>query len=219
MWAWEQVKCLSKCAFEPVPYFKCNCLPFLTTGNKSNKNFHSLHRRCVHLQKWNCCIEIRRSVLSLASMAHTTSVYYRDRLGFEPETEGRRQYSQQQTTQTKSQYMSSTAVASSTTAYSSSHIGNGNGNGSALGEESSYQQHHHSRHQKSITDGSTHGSAHGRSAPAGAPPGSAASQGMYEENLNKFKGGFLNLTFLAYKIRMKFSSFWYRANKITLCFS
>ena len=45
-------------------------------------------------------------------MAHTTSGYYRDRLGFEPETENRRQYSQQHIAQTKTQYLSSsTAIA------------------------------------------------------------------------------------------------------------
>ena len=126
-------------------------------------------------------------------MAHTTSVYYRDRLGFEPETEGRRQYSQQQTTPTKTQYMSSTsAVASSSSRYSSSHIGNGSGNGGGNGsapyEESMSSHHiqHDQRHQKSITAGSGHGGGGGSGVPGGA-----ASQGMYEENLTKFKGRFL----------------------------
>ena len=136
-------------------------------------------------------------------MAHTTSGYYRDRLGFEPETENRRQYSQQHIAQTKTQYLSSsTAIATTSSRYSASV-----GNGSAPYEDLATTT-YNERQQRSITSGSVaghadghggghaggHGGGHGGSLSRGhdralAPaPGTPGSQGMYEENLTKFKG-------------------------------
>ena len=130
-------------------------------------------------------------------MAHTTRGYYSDRLGFEPEVEGRRQYTQQQTTQTKTQYLSSTtALATTSSSRYSSSVGNGN---NAPYEETTASAYHERQHQRSLTSGSGGRSASGGGGGVGVggdhhsgamvpAPGTPGSQGMYEENLTKFKG-------------------------------
>ena len=51
-------------------------------------------------------------------MAHTTNIYYRDRLGFEPEYEAHLQSSQQNTTVTKSIYTSGSSRSYQQSSYS-----------------------------------------------------------------------------------------------------
>ena len=91
-------------------------------------------------------------------MAHTTNIYYRDRLGFEPEYESQLQNSQQNTTVTKSTLYTSSGT---TRSYSSKSAAAYTSSSSTAAVEQ--QQHHH---QSS----------------------SNVSHGVYEENLTKFKG-------------------------------
>ena len=127
-------------------------------------------------------------------MAHTTSGYYRDRLGFEPEYESRLQQSssQQQTSVTKSTLYSSGLTAASSTSRQQSSTSQTT---KAAVHQASYQSsssNHYSssRDQQAITTGadSTIRSNHSTALDTTYQSGSGSSHGVYEENLTKFKG-------------------------------
>ena len=118
-------------------------------------------------------------------MAHTTNIYYRDRLGFEPEYESHLQAnSQHQTTVTKSTlYTSST---SKTAAASSSSV-----TGAVSGTVRSYsskQQSHHSGSAVSAGNGTVQTQSSSQSMVDHQQSSNNSSHGIYEENLTKFKG-------------------------------
>lgn len=109
-------------------------------------------------------------------MAHTTNVYYRDRLGFEPDFEPeRRQYSS-----SNQKVVSAVSEMTSTTTRSSTSV-------------------RHIRTSGQLTSSSTHHSNNGTAAVASKHYTSDSSHyqlesdammkgGVYEENLTKFKG-------------------------------
>ena len=162
-------------------------------------------------------------------MAHTTSGYYRDRLGFEPESEPLRRHhgtataaaaekhlrkttaatateermsSSSTVQQQRHHSSSSTAVHSSTSRSTSRQVTSVQQQSSSSskyeGGTSSVQQQHHSSQlvssSSSYQDGATNGAyglthhgsrSHGTS---GTVMTGHGSHGVYEENLNKFKG-------------------------------
>ena len=115
------------------------------------------------------------------TMSHTTNVYYKDRLGFEPEYESRLQQSssQQQTSVTKSTLYSSGISASSTARSSSQTKATVHHQSTS---HSSTSNNHYSRDQQhAITTGNSHSTALESTQ-------HSSSHGVYEENLTKFKG-------------------------------
>ena len=110
-------------------------------------------------------------------MSHTTNIYYKDRLGFEPEYESRlQQSSSQQTSVTKSTlYTSGLSAASKSTSQTKATVHH---QSSAHHSTSTSNNHYSSRDQQhAITSSST-----------GNGVEQSSSHGVYEENLTKFKG-------------------------------
>ena len=114
-------------------------------------------------------------------MAHTTSSYYRDRLGFEPEYESQMQ-AQQHTSVTKSSLYTSSRTSQEVRS-SSSHTGrevahSHNGSSSqaaAAANGSSSQVQHYSSHHSSQSQQQQQLSKQD-------------NHGVYEESMTKFKG-------------------------------
>ena len=131
-------------------------------------------------------------------MSHTTNVYYKDRLGFEPEYESRMQQSssQQQTSVTKSTLYSSNVSASSTVRSSSQSQTKATVHHQSASHSSASNNHYsNGSNQQAITSSNSH------SATADSSQ-HVSGHGVYEENLTKFKGpsNFVNQLYMTQRL-------------------
>ena len=139
--------------------------------------------------------------MGLANMSHTTNVYYKDRLGFEPEYESRMQQSssQQQTSVTKSTLYSSNVSASSTVRSSSQSQSQTKAtvhHQSASHSSASNNHYSNGSNQQAIKSSNSH------SATADSSQ-HVSGHGVYEENLTKFKGPsnfVINQLYMTYRL-------------------
>ena len=123
-------------------------------------------------------------------MSHTTNVYYKDRLGFEPEYESRlaQSSSQQQTSVTKSTLYSSGLTASSSSAIRSSSQSQTKATVHHQSTSHSSTSNNHYSSSRDQHQAITTGNSHHSSAALDSTQHNVSAHGVYEENLTKFKG-------------------------------
>jgi hypothetical protein len=122
-------------------------------------------------------------------MSHTTSSYYRDRLGFEPDAEPHRQYASSSETRHVSASAVSTTVITGT---SSSSLTRKSGTNVATSHRESTSNGSSFAHRESSSSQQHHGHGHyvGTHVGNGKTGESSLTGVVYEENLSKFKGLF-----------------------------
>jgi hypothetical protein len=132
-------------------------------------------------------------------MAHTTSIYYRDRLGFEPDSEPHRQYSSGSRLEQSRSEMSSSSrqqVQQQQQQQMQQHATTASSSHSHVASSSSTSTHRMTRQEQSnsMAGGHTSLSTSGNgtngheTTTVARMESRSVTGGHYEENLNKFKG-------------------------------